>query len=73
MEGSSINRLERLGVTEDILNTDGEVTVLGFLSRRDEHRVLPVYVTLANGRGMVMTLGPAREFGLVDENAQRFI
>ena len=70
VEGSSINRLERLGVTEDMLNTDGEVSVLGFLSRRDENRLLPVYMTLANGREMVMTLGPAREFGLVDENAQ---
>ena len=70
VEGSSINRLERLGVTEDMLNTDGEVSVLGFLSRRDERRVLPVYMTLADGRGMVMTLGPAKEFGLVDENAQ---
>ena len=70
VEGSSINRLERLGVTEDMLNTDGEVRVLGFLSRRDENRLLPVYMTLENGREMVMTLGPAREFGLVDENAQ---
>jgi hypothetical protein len=47
-----------------------QVTVLGFSSQRAQRRLLPVYATLASGREVVMTLAPAKHFGLVDESAQ---
>ena len=70
VEGSSINRLERLGVNSDFIAIDDRVEVLGFVSKRDQYRLLPAYMTLANGREVVMTLGPAKVFGLADEDAQ---
>jgi len=69
IEGSSINRLERLGISEDILSIGSEVTILGFLSRREAQRLLPVQMTLESGRKAVMTLAPAKRYGLVAEDA----
>ena len=63
-------RPERLGVNSDVIAIDDQVEVLGFVSMRDAHRLLPVYMTLPTGREVVMTLGPAKEFGLADEDAQ---
>lgn len=70
VEGSSVNRLERLGVESESFGIGDRVTLLGFASRRDERRLLPVYATLASGQEVVMTLAPAKNFGLVAESAQ---
>ena len=70
VEGSSVNRLERLGVELEMFGIGDQVTVLGFSSQLVERRLLPVYATFASGREVVMTLAPAKEFRLVDENAQ---
>ena len=70
IEGSSVNRLERLGLESEMFGIGEPVSILGFSSQRVERRLLPVYATLAGGREIVMMLAPAKAFGLVDENAQ---
>ena len=70
MEGGSVNTLQRQGIDSDIVGVGDHVKVFGHVSRRDERALLPVYLTLASGRDVVMLIERARNFGLIEENTE---
>ena len=70
MEGGSVNTLQRQGIDSDILDVGDHIKVFGLLSRRDDRALLPIYLTLANGRDVVMLHDRARSFGLIAESTE---
>ncbi len=69
MEGGSVNTLQRQGVDSDIVAVGDHIKVYGLVSRRDDRALLPVYLTLANGRDVAMLEDRARSLGLIEEGA----
>lgn len=70
MEGGSVNTLQRQGIDSDIVDVGDHIKVFGLVSRRDDRALLPIYLTLANGRDMVMLNDRARSFGLIAESTE---
>ncbi len=70
LEGGSVNTLQRQGIDSDIVGVGNHIKVLGLVSRRDQRALMPVYLTLASGRNVVMVIGRARDFGLIEESTE---
>ncbi len=70
MEGGSVNTLQRQGIDSDIVSVGDDIGVFGLVSRRDDRSLLPIYLTLASGRDVVMLTDRARSFGLIEENTE---
>lgn len=70
MEGGSVNTLQRQGIDSDIISVGDDIRVLGLISRRDDRSLLPIYLTLASGRDVVMLTDRARSFGLIEESTE---
>ena len=70
MEGGPVNALERAGIDSAAIQVGARVTVLGLVSRLDEHSMLPVHLTRGGGAPIVLARDRAEAFGLLDAGAE---
>ena len=70
IEGRPVNAMERAGINSDSFNIGDSVAVLGLVSKRDKNSLLPILMTSASGRKLVMSRDRARAFGLLEENTE---
>ena len=70
VEGGSVNAMERLGISPDIVHVGDSVTISGHPSSRIENSVRPVIITLASGETLALDQDSAAAFGLLDEDIQ---
>ncbi len=66
VEGTSVNALERTGISAAIVNVGDRIRLAGHPSSSRDDGVQPVLLTLATGPSFVLNENSAAEFGLVD-------
>lgn len=71
IEGDPINTLERAGIEQGAIEVGERVTVLGLVSRRRAHAMLPIRVTREDGETLVLARDRAGVFDLLDAGEYR--